>query len=562
MKVKIKRNFIKTAGKVITAVTILANFVGLSCSQDETHSLSFKLSVADELQNEFHSQGRLFICIDKYPDIDPFSYNMGYGYCFFGKNFTQWKAKEILTINSSKDWDSYQPSNFLINDDPEKGWYVQKAWEFENIPDGTYYFQFLWDQNTEESDKSSPGNLYSKTLKVEVNRSMNIEMTLSEIIPPLKLMEHELIKEIQLKSDTLSKWWGKPVILKASVLLPSGFYKNPITEYPIRYDVAGYGGRYTRINSIMTDESFSNWWLSGEAPQLINVYLDGEGPLGDCYQIDSEMGPYGYALIHELIPYIEEKYRGTQSSETRFVSGCSTGGWSSLALQLFYPEIFNGVFSYSPDPVDFSSFLLINIYNDKNFYINNFGSPQPVARSIDNKIWWTWKELINYERVLSPTNSYLGSRFMTSTYMALFSPKGENGLPLSLFDEETGKIDSTVAEHWKKYDLLLYTKNNWNELGPKLKGKIYIWMGDMDGFFLNGALRNYDRFLKSTENPKSDAVIEFAPMRGHCAVASQRNRIEKAAERLAILQQKIISRHANIVQKQAKPANNLYFYKL
>ena len=523
---------IKKFASTIFIVLLLISQVKQAYCQEKTHSLSFILSIDEALQKDFKSEGRLFLFFDKYPDIEPRTEGLGYGYCCFAKNYEHWNANESITINSTKEWDKYQSENFLIADAPETGWYIQEKWEITNVPEGIYYLQFLWDQNTEESRINSQGNLYSKTQKIEVKRSMKIETTLSEVIPPLILLEHELIKGIKLQSDTLSKYWGDPVILKASVLLPSEYYQHPNKAYPIRYDIAGYGGRYTRLNNYMEDKNFSKWWLSGEAPQIINVYLDGEGPYGDCYQIDSEAGPYGYALIHELIPFIEAKYRGTQSPVTRFVSGCSTGGWVSLALQLFYPDIFNGVFSYSPDPVDFSQFLLIDIYKDKNFYFNEYSYPQQLFRTIYGEIVLTWKDFINFERVISPTGHFTESREMTGAFNGLFSPKGEDRLSIPLFDEVTGKIDPKVAEHWKKYDLLLYTKENWKELGPKLKGKIYIWMGDMDNFYLNPALRNYEKFLKSTENPKSDAVIEFVPMKGHCEGATQRNRIEKVAGRL------------------------------
>ena len=137
---------------------------------------------------------------------------------------------------------------------------------------------------------------------------------------------------------------------KASVLLPHDYEINK--EYAIRYNVAGYGGRYTRINQLLGNADFMDWWDSDEAPQIINVFLDGEGPFGDSYQMNSDnSGPYGEALINELIPHIESEYRGSESAAMRFVDGCSTGGWVSLGLQLYYPDFFNGVFSYSPDAI-------------------------------------------------------------------------------------------------------------------------------------------------------------------------------------------------------------------
>ena len=142
------------------------------------------------------------------------------------------------------------------------------------------------------------------------------------------------------------------------------------------------------------------------------------------------------------------------------------------------------------------------------------------------------KDWIAQEVLLSPTGHFTNSRSQFGTFNQLFSPRDKNGKSIPLFNQETGIINDQVAEHWKIYDLLLYTKDNWSNLGPKLQGKIHIWMGDMDNFYLNPALRNYDEFLKSTENPKSDAEIVFEPMKGHCQEASQINRIKKTAERL------------------------------
>ena len=157
--------------------------------------------------------------------------------------------------------------------------------------------------------------------------------------------------------------------LKAAVFLPKSFFDEPGKKYPVRYNVAGYGG-----DTPAHQECCGNidWWLSEEAPEIFNVFLDGYGPFGDCYQLNSEnSGPYGTALTEELIPYIEKEFRGLGTPESRFVEGCSTGGWVSLALQLIYPDFFGGCFSYSPDPVDFNNFQLINIYKDENAFTMN-----------------------------------------------------------------------------------------------------------------------------------------------------------------------------------------------
>ena len=276
-----------------------------------------------------------------------------------------------------------------------------------------------------------------------------------------------------------------------------------------------------------------NWIDSTEGPQIITVFLDGEGPFGDSYQMDSEnSGPYGEALINELIPHIESKYRGTDDATTRFVDGCSTGGWVSLGLQLYYPDVFNGVFSYSPDAIEFENYQLINIYKDSNAFVNEYGYPRPVMRDTNGEPMLSLKDFIQYENVLGDSNSYLNSGGQFSAHTALYSPKGDNGLPKPLFDPQTGAIDPTVAEHWKKYDFKIYAQQNWETLGPKLQGKVFIWMGDMDNFYLNPATRTFADFLEGTKNPKSDADIVFSAMEGHCRAFSHKVVFDHVKERL------------------------------
>jgi S-formylglutathione hydrolase FrmB len=392
----------------------------------------------------------------------------------------------------------------------------------------------LWDQDKSESRINAPGNIYGDKTKVVLEGTETINFVFDRQIESRSVMDHRLSKMIQMKSDTLSKWWGKEMDLKAAVLLPYRYDKSK--SYPIRYNVAGYGGRYTRINRLIDNKDFMDWWDSEEAPQIITVFLDGEGPFGDSYQLDSDnSGPYGYALIHELIPHIEKNYRGTDSMITRFVDGCSTGGWVSLALQLYYPEMFNGVYSYSPDAIDFENYQLINIYEDKLAFNNEFGYLRPVMRGVDGEPMLSLKEFIAYENAFGPSNSYLDSGGQFSAHTALYSPRGVNGLPKPMFDPLTGVIDADVANSWEKYDLKKYVEKNWSELGPKLQGKIYIWMGDMDHFYLNTGTRGFDQFMKSTENPVSDAVIEFSPMKGHCSNYSHKKVLLQIQERLHIL---------------------------
>jgi len=478
--------------------------------------LSFKVSVAPENKNSFKPDGRLFLYFSESENSEPrYGAGTGPGSYVFARNVEKWSGEEDLVVTGKDEW-------------------VKTGdWNLTDVPEGEYYVQAVWRQSGDkESRINVPGNLYSDPVKVEVNGNNEISLVLSNLIPERKLAEHELVKMVDIKSDILSTWWNKPVNLKASVLLPSGYANNPDKRYPVRFNVAGFSGRYDRVNSLVNNEDLMSWWTSAEAPQIITVFLDGEGPFGDSYQIDSEnSGPFGEALIKEMIPAIDKEFR-TSGAESRFVDGCSTGGWVSLALQLFYPETFAGTYSYSPDAVSFERMQLINIYEDENAFFNKHGYLRPSKRDIYGEPEFSIQKEVYSENVEGYSDSYITSGGQWGAWNALYSPKGENNLPKPIFDPVTGKIDKEVAEHWKKYDLLEYVKANWEELGPKVQGKIYVWMGDMDNYYLNNSLRDFDEYLKSTTNPKSDAEIEFTAMKGHCVEYSHKVVLEKIWEEL------------------------------
>ncbi len=470
-------------------------------SSAQTSSLKVTTLVADGIKDEFSSKGRIFLFVSTGLGREP--------------RMSTWpnKSNKIFATNIA-DW---KPGSRFTFDEAAS---LTKSIDvsLNSLPKGKYRIQVLWDQDFAESRINAPGNLYSKAIDIDLNEDKTVELPLTEIIAPRKLAENKYLKEVDFKSTVLSDWWGKEMRIKAAVLLPSGYFNEPGQKYPVRYNIAGYGGRYTRANRYVEEgSSFMNWWLSGDAPQIITVFLDGEGPFGDCYQLNSEnSGPYGTALTEELIPYIENEFRGMGTPGSRFVEGCSTGGWVSLALQLFYPDFFNGCFSYSPDQVDFENCQLINIYTDKNAFYNEFGYLRPIVRDVTGEPIVSQKDFIQFENVLGYSDTYVTSGGQFSAFTALFSPKGDDGLPKPLFDPITGEIDRDVAEVWKKHDLKLYVETNWKTLGPKIAGKIWVWGADMDNFYLNPALREFDKMLKTMEDPKSDASINFSPMTGHC----------------------------------------------
>ncbi|NQU87430.1 MAG: hypothetical protein HQ541_16880 [Mariniphaga sp.] len=492
--------------KKILFVATFYLFCIATLTGQNTFSLQVGTAVSEEIQEQFKSNGRLFLFVSSSQSREPrWSTWPNSSNKIFALNVSDWNKKEAFVIDGNTKLTKSVEANL------------------DALPEGKYTVQVLWDQDINESGINAPGNLYSKAISLELNKSTTLQIPLEQLVQPTQFIENEILKLVDIKSDVVSKFWNKEMRIKAAVILPSGYYKNPDKKYPIRYNIAGYGGRYTRAARLTREGSnFHKWWMTDEAPQIINVFLDGEGPFGDCYQLDSDnSGPYGTALIEEVIPYIEKKYRAIGIPESRFLDGCSTGGWVSLALQIFYPDFFNGCFSYSPDQVDFENCQLINIYKDENAFINEFGYLRPIVRNVDGEPRVSQKDFIQFENVLGTSDTYLNSGGQFSAFTALFSPKGENGLPKPMFDPISGVIDREVAKHWEKYDLKLYVENNWETLGPKLQGKLWIWGADMDNFYLNPALRAFDEMLKNMDNPKSDAKISFSAMAGHCSEYDQ-----------------------------------------
>ncbi|HWC77605.1 MAG TPA: alpha/beta hydrolase-fold protein, partial [Blastocatellia bacterium] len=249
---------------------------------------------------------------------------------------------------------------------------------------------------------------------------------------------------------------------------------------------------------------------------------------GDPYQINSaNSGPYGDAITQELIPYVEEKFRAIGQPYARVLDGGSTGGWVSLALQVFYPDFFNGTWSYCPDGVDFRGFQLVNIYTDKNAYVNGHGFERPSARDLNGDIRFTIRHECQMENVMGMGDSWALSGEQWGAWNAAYGPRGEGGLPVPLWDPKTGVINRAVVEHWKKYDLRLVLEQNWQTLGPKLKGKINIWVGEADNYFLNNAVHMLDDFL-SRARPAYGGKILYGAGKGHCWLGvSQREMMDE-----------------------------------
>jgi S-formylglutathione hydrolase FrmB len=399
----------------------------------------------------------------------------------------------------------------------------------DRLEQGTYYLQALIDlDNTRPEYDSGPGNLYSSVVKCElpISTEETIELVTDHVIeermPPA---DTDRVKLVEIRSKLLSDFYGRDFKLRAGVVLPEDYNEKTEKQYPTLYSVPGFGGDHT-----------SAWWMARSlrgrnsqqeavSLQMLRVYLDPKVPHGHSVFADSaNNGPCGKALITELIPEIEKRFRAIPHAYGRFVTGHSSGGWSSLWLQVTYPDFFGGCWSTAPDPVDFRAFQTINIYEDRNGHWTPEGYPRPLARR-NNEPAATFVETNRWEYVVGPG-------YQLDSFNAVFSSRGVDGKPKPIMDKLTGTIDPEVAEYWKRYDIRLVLEENWPSLGPKLKGKIHVIAGAWDTYYLKNAVEFLGDFLMTTDY---GGYVEILPGDHGSFMTSQvRERIEKEmAEQIA-----------------------------
>ncbi len=383
---------------------------------------------------------------------------------------------------------------------------------------GEYQAQAVLHTNLDLNLPNAPGDLYSQPTRVRIDpaRPEPMALVLNQQLPADRLpAETEWVKSIKLRSQVLSQFHGRDMFLRAAVIVPRGFTEQTDQRYPLRVHVGGYGSRYlSALGRMERGGGFAQLWQSDAAPKFLIVHLDGAGPLGDPYQIDSaNHGPYGTALTTELIPHIERQFRG---NGRRVLDGGSTGGWVSFALQVFYPEYFQGCWSSCPDPLDFRSFQRINIYDDASAYVDGAAREVPSCRDPrSGQVRFTVRQECAMENVLGLGDSWAMSGQQWGAWNATFGPQGPDGRPVPLWNPVTGQIDQSILEHWMKFDMRRHLEANWAKLAPLLKGKLRVWIGEADDYYLNEPVHRFDAAVRHLV-PKFDGQITFGPGYGHC----------------------------------------------
>jgi hypothetical protein len=395
----------------------------------------------------------------------------------------------------------------------------------------------------------APGNLLSKPRVVRIGPAEPpIAVSLDEVIPPISPEpDTKYVRHLRVQSALLTKFWGRPVYLSAIIIVPEGYDTHPQAHYPLiifhdhfvsgfndfretppdpnlkpdyseRFHLAGY-------NRIQQEEAYKNYqaWIAPNTSRFLIVKLQHANPYyDDSYAVNSaNLGPYGDAIESELIPAIEHQYRGIGQGWARFVYGGSTGGWESLAAQIFYPEHYNGAFVACPDPVDFRAYMTVDLYKDANmFYLQgaNKRVEQPAMRDYLGHTLISVRDNVAYEAALGDRGRS-GEQF--DIWQAVYSPVAEDGYPQPIFDKRTGVIDHRTAAYWREhYDLDAILQRDWMTLGPKLQGKLHLYVGSEDTYFLNDAVYLMEDFLKQTGTPGHgvpyEGEVRYGPRAEHC----------------------------------------------
>ena len=390
-----------------------------------------------------------------------------------------------------------------------------------------------------------PGNLYSTPQWITIDgTARTVRITLDREIPPIEPpADTRYVKHVRIKSERLSKFWGRDMYLGAHVLLPEGFDTHPNARYPLvvnhghfPYDFGNWRTTppdttipcdfserfqlrcYNRIQQEHAYQFYRDWTGPG-FPRVLLIEIQHPTPYyDDSYAVNSaNNGPYGDAIQYELIPHIEQRFRGIGQGWARFTYGGSTGGWEAMAVQMFYPDEYNGAWIACPDPIDFRAYTVVNLYQDSNaYYVEGpfKRTPRPGLRDYLGHVRATLEQMNHRELVLG-TKSRSGDQW--DIWQAVYSPVGADGYPAPIWDKKTGIIDRKVAQYWRdNYDLSHILQRDWKTLGPKVRGKLHIYVGDMDNYYLNNAVYLVEDVLKNAKDPVADAEVDYGDRAEHC----------------------------------------------
>ena len=487
---------------VVLAGLVPAQATGLRCE------VSFTKAFRSEA-----TTGRVYVMFAKSRRREPRFQVRRTGVPFFGKDVVDLRPGDTATIDGK---DLGSPIENL-NDLPAGEYYVQACLnvytEFKRSDGHTVWMHM--DQWEGQRWVRSPGNGYSDVERIEIDpRETVIRLKVEHRNPPIPFpKDTKMVKRFRMKSALLTKFWGHPIYIGATVLLPRGYDEHPSVRYPVIYKQGHFSTRAPYSSRPGSE------WMADDFPRMLAVTIQHPTPyFDDSYAVNSaNNGPYGDAIHQELIPEIERRFRAIPASWARVLTGGSTGGWEAAALQIFYPDLYGGAWIFAPDPLDFRNVEGIDIYRDKNAYfkIHEWRKvPTPNTRNPrTGEIILTSRQRNHYELVHG-TQGRSGQQL--DIWSAVFGPVGDDGYFKPLFDKRTGVIDPDVAEYWREnYDLRHYLQKNWKTVGPKLAGKLHFFAGRRDQYYLNVGVEHMQDFLESTRDPYYAGTFSYGGRGGH-----------------------------------------------
>ncbi|MEM6735167.1 MAG: alpha/beta hydrolase-fold protein [Bacteroidota bacterium] len=542
-----------THKNVFFPVIFLLTSCILSCSdskrKDKTTNSGTSVNIQLPFPMEHYDEtldGRLILLISKQIETEPrFQLRDDSKTCQgFGMDVNDWKPNEPQQF----DEEAFGYPIRSFKDLPPGEFFVQvlfHKYETFNRADG-HVVKLPMDRGEGQQWNRAPGNLYSTPQKVTIKDGQlpSLTIKLDQKIPPITEPEDtKYVKHVKIKSKLLSDFWGRDMYLGAHVLLPEGWETHPKVKYPLaimhghfpndfggfrttppdpnlkpdyseRFNVEGY-------NLIVQQEAYDFYktWTGPDFPRVIAVKIQHPTPYyDDSYAVNSAaQGPYGDAITYELIPYIEQQFRGIGEGWSRFVYGGSTGGWESLAVQVKYPKEYGMCFAACPDPIDFRAYCLVNIYEDENAYYEEGTFRKTLVaghRDYLGNVNATLRDM-NYRELVLGTKGRSGQQW--DIWEATYSPIDEEGYPKRIWNRLTGKINKEVAAYWKEnYDLAYILKRDWAKHGNDWENKIHLYCGDMDNYYLNNAVYLAEEILSETAAPYYNGEVDYGDRAEHC----------------------------------------------
>ena len=516
----------------------------------ERSSLKFNITLSEEafrgiedLGLEVPVKGRVFAIISKDEKREPRLSTGVTGVPLWGMDVAYWEAGEQVTIEDGKE--SVRGYPFDNTRELPPGDYVVQA--FLNVyttfhrSDG-HTVEMHLNSGAHQHLFRSPGNAFSDVipLTVEAGKGGAVDLILDQVIqPPAPLKEGEVlqqgnytdtewVKYVKIKSEKVSAFWGRDMYIGANILLPEGYHENPDARYPVLY-MQGHSSGFTPVPWSPEEwfreghvpshpavgnqlDGFYEAWTSGALPKMIVVTFRDSNPYFDTsYSVNSpNVGPYGDALIEELIPYIEKNFRIISEPWARALAGRSTGGWEAAAVMIQHPDFFAASWPWAPDPVDFRKLMQIDIYENRNAFFHQYDwikTGRPAQREVDGLVKYTVQDEYRYEQAIADKDRSGGQ---WAIWQAVFSPVAGDGYPAPLWDPGSGIIDPEVAGYWRKNaDLSAILDRTWAETGQSLEGKLHFAVGMMDNFYLNEAVYLIQDVLESKTDPPSGATFQY-----------------------------------------------------